>query len=109
MSLYAVKHTFTKGDTDAVARYTIKRNGAVLNLTDYTAVTLYAKARGQTALTPIVGSIVSPATGGIVEFDHVTMAAADGAYFCQIKLTNSSGDTRHTLPFQNDVIVPVGV
>lgn len=107
MSLYASKHTFTAGDTDAVARYTIKRNGSALDLTGYTAATLYAKLRGGAALSPVVGSIVSPATSGIVEFDHATLTATAGSYSCQIKLTNASALVRRTLQFQNDVLVPV--
>lgn len=107
MPLYASKHTFTEGDTDAAARYTIKRNGTAFDLTGYTVVTLYARLRGGAALAAITGSIVSPATAGIVEFDHVTMTATAGTYFCQIKLTNAASKVRRTLPFQNDVLTPV--
>jgi hypothetical protein len=106
-STYPVKHTYTAGDTDATDRYNLKRNGSAVDLTGYTAVTLYAKARGASAVTPIVGSIVSPSTAGIVEFDHTTIAAMAGAYICQIKWTTAASKVRRSVKFQTDVQVPV--
>lgn len=107
MALYPLKHTFTEGDTDALARYTLKRNGSALDLTGYTEVKLYVRPRSGSAVAAITGSIVSPSTSGVVEFDHTTIAAAAGSYLCQIRTTNSGGDFRRTPYFQTDVLEPV--
>lgn len=106
MSTYPTKHTYTAGDTDAVDRYTLKRNGAVVDLTGYTAVTLYARARYGAAVTPIAGTIVTAASG-LVEFDHTTIAATAGSYVCQVRWTNAASKLRRSKKFQTDVEVPV--
>lgn len=101
-----VKQRFTEGDTDATVQFTCKRNGSVLNLTGYTAVKFYARKKGGAALAVIDGTIDTPLSG-LVSFDLTTVAAAQGAYVCQIRTTNASSKVRRCDPFQVDVIEPV--
>lgn len=91
-----VKFSFTEGETSATRRYTLKETVAGVlaakDLTSFTAVNLYATRQGPgTDVGPISGSFVSPRTGGQVDFDHTSIAAVRGSYYCEIELTDASG------------------
>jgi hypothetical protein len=86
-----VLQKFGAGDTNTTRRYALTENGAAKDLTSATSVKLYARARGAAALAAITGSIVAPATGGLVDFDHDTIAANEGVYDCDIEVNSASG------------------
>ena len=101
MANYPVKHTFTKGDTDASRSYTLKENGAVLNLTGYSGVKLFAWHRNtDAAVNPagLAGTITTPASG-LITFDHATIAAAVGTYYAQIETTTTLGSKVRRTPY----------
>ena len=85
-----VKYRFGVGDTDTTRRYALQEDGAAKDLTS-TTVKLYAYKRGGVAaLTAITGTVIS-AAGGTVDFDHDTIAAAEGVYVCDIETTKAAG------------------
>lgn len=87
-----VKFKFAAGATDTVRRYALTQNGSAKDLTGFSAVKLFAERRSDgTAVAAISGSIVSPATGGLVDVDHVTIAATEGAYLCELETTDGAG------------------
>ena len=86
-----VKFRFAVGDTDTTRRYALLENGVAKNLTGFSAVKLYARVTGGAALAAITGSIASPATAGLVDVDHDTIAAAEGTYFCDLEATSAAG------------------
>lgn len=86
-----VKFRFAVGDTDTTRRYTLKENGSAKDLTGFTAVKLYARPRGGNALTAITGVVASPATAGLVDVDHDTIAANEGVYVCDLEATSGAG------------------
>lgn len=86
-----VKFKFGVGDTDTTRRYALKENNAAKDLTSATFVKLYARKRGGSALTAITGVIASPATAGLVDIDHDTIAASEGVYVCDLEVTSASG------------------
>ena len=89
-----VKYRFGVGDTDTTRRYALQEDGAAKNLTGYTSVKLYAYKRGGTAaLSAITGTVIS-AAGGTVDFDHDTIAAAEGVYVCDIEFNSAAGIAR---------------
>lgn len=54
---------------------------------------LRARRRGDdAALAAIEGDVVSPATGGEVDVDHVTLVADDGNYLCDVEKVNAAGE-----------------
>lgn len=86
-----VKQRFGVGDTDTTRRYPLIENKAAKDLTTATFVKLYARKRGGAALAAITGVIASPATAGLVDFDHDTIAANEGVYDCDIEVVSASG------------------
>lgn len=86
-----VKFRFAVGDTDTTRRYALLENGSAKDLTGFSAVKLYARPRGGAALSAITGVIASPATAGLVDVDHDTIAAAEGLYLCDLEATSASG------------------
>ena len=54
-------------------------------------VKLYARPRGGAALSAITGVVATPATAGLVDFDHDTIAAAAGVYDCDIEVNSAAG------------------
>lgn len=86
-----VKFKFGVGDTDTTRRYALTENNAAKDLTGFTFVKLYARKRGGAALTAINGVIASPATAGLVDVDHDTIAAAEGVYICDLEATSGAG------------------
>lgn len=86
-----VKFKFGAGDTDTTRRYALTENGAAKDLTGFSAVKLYARPRGGAALAAITGVIASPATAGLVDIDHDTIAANEGFYLCDLEATSAAG------------------
>ena len=86
-----VKQVFGASDTDTTRRYALTENNAAKDLTSATSVKLYARRRGASALSAITGVVASPATAGLVDFDHDTIAANEGLYDCDIEVTTASG------------------
>jgi len=99
-----VIHEFRKGDTDTTRDYVVKRAGSVVDLTDYGTPILYARNQTTKAnLAAINGSIPTP-SGGLLRFDHDTMAAIAGEYLCDILLVHSvNGNLSIRRSFKNIV------
>jgi hypothetical protein len=96
--------SFVKGDTDTDHDYPITRSRSVLDLTGYTGVEMegWNETTGE-ALATLVGSILAPASNGVVRFNHDTIAAAVGVYRCQIVLVSVAGRRR----LKRDIRIPV--
>lgn len=86
-----VRYRFGAGDTNTTRRYALIENNAAKDLSSATSVKLYARPRGGAALSAITGVVASPATAGLVDFDHDTIAATAGVYDCDIEVNSASG------------------
>lgn len=87
---------FHAGETDTDRDYRIRQDGAVVDLTNYTAVKLYARDLNTGEdLAAIAGSFVSPRSGGVVRFSHDNLTArAASVYRADVELTSASGTRR---------------
>lgn len=97
--------SFVVGDTDTDHDYPITRSRAVLDLTGYSGVEMEAfNEKTREAVDTITGSILAPATAGIVRFSHDDLVAAAGTYRCQIILVHATNGRRR---LKKDILIPV--
>ena len=105
MAVIPVKGDYKKGDTAADLELTLEDRddgNAVIDVTGFTVKLLASNLREGVDVAAI-NAVLTDAVNGIVTWDCVTIAAAEGNYRCNVELTDAGAKVQRMDPFQINV------